>query len=148
MKTILLVLAPFCLAPFALAQDLPEGPGKDKLEMICGSCHGLEGVMNMNTPRSAWQDIVEDMRGRGADGKEEDFKAIVDYLAKYYGAVVQVNKVPAKDLQEQLDLTSDEAAAIVKYREANGGIKDWDTLAKVPGLDIKKIEPIKKRVKF
>jgi mono/diheme cytochrome c family protein len=148
MKTLFLALAPLSLASFALAQDLPAGPGKDKTEMICGACHGLEGVMNMNTPKSAWQDIVEDMRGRGADGKEEDFKAIVDYLAKFYGAIVQVNKANAKDIQDQLYLTSDEAAAIVKYRDANGGIKDWASLAKVPGLDIAKIEPLKKRVKF
>ncbi len=149
MKTLLLVLAPLCLAPFALAQDdLPSGKGKDKVEMICGACHGLEGIMAMNTSKTAWQDVVEDMRGRGADGKEEDFKAIVDYLAKYYGAVVQVNKAAAKELQEQLDLSADEAGAIVKYRDANTSIKDWAALSMVPGLDIKKLEPLKKRIKF
>jgi hypothetical protein len=149
MKTLLLTLAPFCLASVALAQDdLPAGKGKDKVEMICGACHGLEGVMSMNTSKTAWQDLVEDMRGRGADGKDEDFKAIVDYLAKYFGAVIQVNKAAAKELQDQLDLTGDEASAIVKYREANMSIKDWAALEKVPGLDIKKLEPLKKRIKF
>jgi competence ComEA-like helix-hairpin-helix protein len=59
-----------------------------------------------------------------------------------------VNKAPAKDLQDQLDLSGDEAAAIVKYRDANGGIKNWDDLAKVPGLDAKKLEPLKKRLKY
>lgn len=148
MKSLLLSLVPLCLAPFALAQDLPDGKGKDKVEMVCGACHGLEGVTAMNNTKSSWQDLIDDMRGRGADGSEEDFKTIANYLAKYFGPVVQVNKASAKDLQEQLELTGDEAAAIVKYRESNGGIKSWDDMAKVPGLDAKKIEPLKKRLKY
>jgi competence protein ComEA len=148
MKTLLITVVPLCIAPFALAQELPDGKGKDKVEMVCGACHGLEGVMSMNNAKSAWQDLIEDMRGRGADGSEEDFKTIATYLSKYFGPVVQVNKAAAKDLQDQLELTGDEAAAIVKYREANGGIKSWDDLAKVPGLDAKKLEPLKKRLKF
>jgi competence ComEA-like helix-hairpin-helix protein len=148
MKTLLVCLAPLCFAPYALAQELPDGKGKDKVESVCGACHGLEGVMAMNNTKTAWQDLIEDMRGRGADGSEDDFKTIATYLAKYYGPIVQVNKAAAKDLQEQLDLSGDEAAAIVKYRDANGGIKDWDDLAKVPGLDAKKLEPLKKRLKF
>src|SRR4051812_19880016 len=148
MKTLLLAIVPLAFAPFAVAQELPDGPGKAKVEMICGACHGLEGVMSMNNAKSSWQDLIEDMRGRGADGSEDDFKTIATYLAKYYGPIVQVNKAPAKDLQEQLDLSSDEAAAVVKYREANGGIKSWDDLAKVPGLNAKKLEPLKKRLKY
>jgi len=148
MKTLLLAIVPLCVAPFAVAQDLPDGKGKDKVEMVCGACHGLEGVMAMNNAKSAWQDLIEDMRGRGADGSEEDFKTIATYLAKYFGPIVQVNKAPAKDLVEQLEVSTDEAAAIVKYREANGGIKNWDDLAKVPGLNAKKLEPLKKRLKY
>src|SRR5215468_7210605 len=148
MKILLLTCLPLSLASFAWADDLIEGKGKDKVEMICGACHGLEGVLSMNNSKSSWEDLIEDMRGRGADGTENDFKTIVAYLAKYYGPMVQVNKAPAKDLEEQLELTSAESAAVVKYRESNGGIKDWADLAKVPGLDTKKLEPIKKRLKF
>ena len=148
MKTLLLALVPLALAPFALAQDLPDGKGKDKVEMVCGACHGLEGVMAMNNNKSAWQDLIEDMRGRGADGSEEDFKTIATYLAKYYGPLVYVNKAPAKDLIEQLDVSGDEAAAIVKYRDANSGIKGWDDMAKVPGVDAKKLEPLKNRLRY
>ena len=148
MKTLLFSLVPLCLAPFALAQDLPDGKGKDKVEMVCGACHGLEGIMSMNNAKTAWQNLIEDMRGRGADGSEADFKTIADYLAKYFGPLVLVNKAPAKDLQDQLELSAAEAAAIVKYRDANGGIKSWEDLAKVPGLDAKKLEPLKKRLKF
>jgi competence protein ComEA len=148
MKSFLLAALPLCFAPFAAAQDLPDGPGKSKVEMVCGACHGLEGITAMNSNKSAWQDLIEDMRGRGADASDEDFKAIANYLAKYYGPLVQVNKAPATELKAQLELTDDEAAAIVKYREANGDIKNWDDMAKVPGLDTKKIEPLKGRLKY
>jgi DNA uptake protein ComE-like DNA-binding protein len=57
-------------------------------------------------------------------------------------------RLAAKELQDQLDLTGDEAGAIVKYREANTSIKDWAALSMVPGLDMKKLEPLKKRIKF
>ncbi len=59
-----------------------------------------------------------------------------------------MNKASAKDLSDQLEITPDEAAAIVKYREGKGGIKDWDDLAKTPGLTASKIEPLKKRLKY
>ena len=39
------------------------------------------------------------------------------------------------DLQTQLELTAKDADAIVKYRTDHGDFKDWDGLAKVPGID-------------
>ena len=47
-----------------------------------------------------------------------------------------------------MGLTPAEAAAIVKYRQANGDFKDMADLRKVSGLDIKKLEPIQSRVLF
>ena len=87
------------------------------------------------------------MRGRGALGTDDDFKQIVNYLTKYFGVPVNVNTAPAKDL-ESLDLTTAEAAAVVKYRTDKGKIKDWSDFAKIEGIDAKKVEPIKSRVKF
>ncbi len=139
---ILVAILPFVLLPLASAQDLIPGKGKEKVETICGACHGLEGVVAMNNSKSSWEDLIDDMRGRGADGTEDDFKAIATYLAKYYGPMVQVNKASAKDLSDQLEITPDEAAAIVVHREGKGGIKDWDDLAKTPGLTASKIEPL------
>jgi mono/diheme cytochrome c family protein len=143
-----LALASFVVLPLASAQDLIPGKGKDKVEAICGACHGLEGVMAMNNTKSAWEDLIDDMRGRGADGSEDDFKAVATYLAKYYGPIVQVNKATAKEFTDQLDITPEEGAAIVKYRDSKGSIKDWDDLSKTPGLTASKVEPLKKRLKF
>jgi competence protein ComEA len=88
------------------------------------------------------------MRGRGADGSDDDFKAIVAYRGRFFGPEVNVNRAAAPDLESQLEITADEAGAIVKYRQAQGRFKDFSDLAKVPGLDTKKLEPIKQRIVF
>jgi len=75
----------------------------------------------------------------------------VDYLAKNFPPLpdkVNVNKAAAKDIETGLELTSQEAEMIVKYRTDHGDFKDFDTLAKVPGLDAKKLEAKKDRIVF
>jgi competence protein ComEA len=149
MKRLLLVASALIviLAPVH-AQDLPDGPGKSVLENTCGACHGPDIVVGQNGSRDYWQDIVDSMRGRGAAGTEDDFKVIVDYLTRFLGVPVNVNTAAAKGLVTDLVITPEEADAIVKYRTDNGKFKDWSDLTKVPGLDIKKLEPIKNRIKF
>ena len=34
--------------------------------------------------RTGWEDEVEDMKDRGAIGTDDDFKKIIDYLAKNF----------------------------------------------------------------
>ena len=47
-----------------------------------------------------------------------------------------------------LELSAENAAAIVRYREQNGGFKTIGDLKKVPGVDAAKIEAKKDRVEF
>lgn len=141
----LLLLA---LLPLARAQDLPDGAGREVTNRVCGACHEAGVVVKYHNAKDEWQSIVEDMRGRGADGSDDDFKAIVSYLAHYFGLEVNVNKAAAADLESQLEITAAEAAAIVKYRQDQGNFKGFSDLGKVPGLDMKKIEPIKQRIVF
>ena len=145
-----LVLASFSLLFLAAAQaqDLPDGKGKDTLLKICGACHDSGVVVTMHQAKDDWQSTVDDMKGRGADGSDGDFKTIVDYLSKYQGPEVNVNKASADDLQKQLELTADEAGAIVKYRQANGDFKGWADVQKVSGVDAKKLEPLKGRLVY
>ena len=146
----LLVLAPaisLFLVPVH-AQSFPDGAGKDIFVNTCGGCHGADIVIGQTGTRDVWQDTVDSMRGRGATGTDDDFKMIVDYLTKFFGVPVNVNQAPAKDLVSNLVITSDEADAIVKYRTDKGNFKEWADLSKVQGLDMKKLEPIKSRIKF
>lgn len=149
MKFLALAVCPLFLVSLAKAQDdIPNGPGKDTVVRVCTACHDLGAVQSMSGNKDIWQSVVDDMKGRGADGTDDDFKAVVTYLAKYYGPSVNVNTATADTMVTELGITADEGAAIVKYRMANGDIKDWDTLSKVPGLDASKLEPLKKRLKY
>jgi competence protein ComEA len=148
MRILASALLPVAFISLAQAQDLPDGPGKDVTERICGACHEAGVVTKYHNSKDDWQPVVDDMRGRGADGSDADFKLIVDYLGHYFGPTVSINKAPAGEIESELGLTSAEAAAIVKYREANGDFKDMAELRKVPGLDMKKLEPIQSRLLF
>src|SRR6516165_12304232 len=148
MRTLAFVFTALFVSSAANAQDLPAGKGKDTVEKVCTTCHGLEAIVTLQGNKDIWQSVVDDMKGRGADGSNEDFKAIVDYLGKYFGPNVNVNTAAAKELADNLDLTASEAAAIVKYRTDNGNFKAFADLKKVPGLDASKLEPIQKRIKF
>jgi hypothetical protein len=147
MKKLGLTLLPLLFVPVLSAQDLPDVPGKDVTEKVCTACHDLGVLTSMTGTSDIWQSVVDDMKSRGADGSEADFKTIVDFLAKYYGPPVKINTDAPKDIQA-LGLTADEAAAIVKYRTDNGGIKDWADLMKVPGVDTTKLTGLQKRIKF
>ena len=71
----------------------------------------------------------------------------MNYLARYF-AQINVNKASAAEIQDIVDLSADDAAAIVKYRETNGEFKSIDDVGKVPGLDAKKIADRKDRILF
>ena len=148
MKRLLPVFLPLLLVSAASAQDFPKGPGEADFEKVCGGCHGADVVFTMHNSEGLWKDIVGDMVTRGADANEETVKTIVGYLAKYFGPAIEVNKAPATQLATDLGVTSQEADAIVKYRTDKGNFKAWDDLSKVPGLDAKKIEPLKNRLTY
>lgn len=139
----------FALISMAIlrAQDLPDGPGKATVEKLCSNCHGLATVVGLRRTRSGWQTTVDDMAGRGAAGTDEEFDTVVQYLYRYLGKV-NVNKAGAKELEEVLDISSQQAGAIVAYRAANGDFKDLDALQKVPGIDAKKLDDDKDRIAF
>ncbi|HLH41387.1 MAG TPA: helix-hairpin-helix domain-containing protein [Bryobacteraceae bacterium] len=148
MKTSVLLFASLLALSSLSAQDLPNAPGKDTVEKVCTACHGLEAIVAVQGDKDTWQGIVDDMKGRGADGSSEDFTAIVKYLSKFFGINVNVNTASAQELADNLDVTAAEAGAIVKYRSDNGNFKEFADLKKVPGLDVSKLEPLQKRIKF
>ena len=148
MERLVLSLLVLAFLPLARAQDLPDGSGKEVTNRICSGCHEAGVVVKYHNAKEDWESVVDDMRGRGADGSDDDFKAIVAYLARFLGPEVNVNRATASDLESQLEITADEAGAIIKYRQAQGKFKDFSDLAKVPGLDVKKLEPITQRIVF
>ncbi|HZR23944.1 MAG TPA: ThuA domain-containing protein [Vicinamibacterales bacterium] len=68
-----------------MTTGLPEAKGKTAVLKMCSDCHGLETAITPRHSRTEWQQTVESMRERGAPGTDEDSRAAIDYLAKYFG---------------------------------------------------------------
>lgn len=64
---------------------LPDGPGKDAVVRVCGSCHTVEEAVSMRGSEKDWKDTIDLMVDRGATGSDADFKAILSYLSKNFG---------------------------------------------------------------
>src|SRR5580704_17420260 len=128
-------LAVLCSTKGICQDKLPDGPGKDTLKRVCTGCHGPENVAGLAKTRSDWEALVGNMASTGAQGTDDEFNQIVDYLAAYFPKTVNVNKAAAKDLETGLWITSKEAEAMVHYRGQNGDFKSMEDIGKVPGLD-------------
>lgn len=63
--------------------QLPEGPGKATVQKICSGCHAAEIVLGHRDSREGWEQIVSNMVDKGANGTDDEFNTIIDYLAKY-----------------------------------------------------------------
>jgi competence protein ComEA len=137
-------------AAVASGQTLPDGPGKAVTEKMCMPCHGLENVVKARLTKDRWAKEVDDMVARGATGTDDEIEQVINYLAANFGppTKVNVNTAAAASLAAGLGLPASDAAAIVSYRNANGRFKDLKDLAKVPGIDAKKIESVKDRIEF
>ncbi len=86
MRKLSLTLLTIGLAALPLsAQDLPDGPGKDTFSKVCSACHGLDIVVVLKHTKEEWKTVVDTMAGYGAQAKDEEFEAIIGYLAKNFG---------------------------------------------------------------
>ncbi len=108
-------------------------------------------MVAQHATKDGWSSIVDYMVSRGASGTPEEIQTIVEYLAKNFPAAAaktNVNKATSMDLQTKLELTAKDADAIVKYRTDHGNFKDFDSLAKVPGVDAAKLTAKKDGIVF
>jgi len=77
-----------CLIAVSNAQDpLPEAPAKKTVEAVCGSCHDVDTAIGEKHDKAGWQAVIATMVNRGARASDQEFDAIIEYLAKYFGAV-------------------------------------------------------------
>ncbi len=148
MKRLLLLLSPLALLLPVHAQGLPDGEGRDTYEYVCGACHGADIVVGSQGTRARWEETVGAMRDRGAYGSEGDFETVINYLSRYFGLPVNVNTATAQVIETEFGLTTAEAEAIVKHRTDMGEYKTMDDLAKVEGVDMAKLTPLKDRIQF
>jgi competence protein ComEA len=135
------------LFPLCAQTDLPEGPGRDAVKKICSNCHEIEAVISSRHTKIGWQQITDDMISRGAEGTDKEMASVVAYLTAQFGKV-NVNTAPSADLEKVLGLSEKEARAIAEYRDQHGGIKSFDELEKVPGVDLEKLKPKRSLIAF
>jgi len=130
------------------AQSLPDGPGKELVEVICSACHEPTRVIGKQWTKTEWQGKVLEMLQEEADVTQPERDRIVDYLAKNFFKKVNVNQASAKDLEAALEISTKDADAVVRYRTDKGAFKSVEDLKKVPGLDAGKIESKKDHLEF
>ena len=93
MKIATIIIALALVATTVLAAEqrivLKEGPGRDKIEANCASCHSLDYITT-NSPfmtRQVWDaEVTKMIKAFGAPIGDTDAKTIADYLKKNYGS--------------------------------------------------------------
>jgi competence protein ComEA len=132
----------------AMAQELPDGPGKSAVERVCTKCHDLNQVTGRRRTAMDWGMTVDKMITQGAEATDAQFGEILDYLIKNFRKPINVNQASAKSLEAELELSTKEAEAIVAYREQHAAFKSVEDLKKVPGLDARKVDAVKEWLAF
>jgi len=92
MKTSLVLFLLLLAATAVVAEEkrvaLKEGPGRDKVEANCGSCHSLDYIVMNSTfmTRQVWDaEVTKMIKAFGAPIGDAEAKEIAEYLAKNYG---------------------------------------------------------------
>ena len=131
-------------------QNLPDGPGKETFESVCSLCHSPTAPMGKQWTRTQWESKVIEMLQEEPDVTAAERTAIIEYLAANFkpGGKIYINKAAAKDLVTALEISPQEADAVVRYREEKGEFKSFDDLKNVPGLDSIKIANKRDRLLF
>jgi competence protein ComEA len=139
-------------APADAHPEFPAGTGKDAVMRLCSKCHSPNIILATGQDRTGWENTITKMVHLGAQGDDEDFSDIADYLTANFppSAVkkVFVNGATDKQLADVLGISLDDAKAIVTYRDKVKGFSSIDDMKKVPGVDAKKIDAAKDRLVF
>ncbi|MDQ3212451.1 MAG: helix-hairpin-helix domain-containing protein [Acidobacteriota bacterium] len=140
-------------APPATQQTVPAASAQadDKnaaiYTRVCSTCHEPERILSNRRTRDQWGEVIDKMVERGAQGSDEDFDAVLEYLMSHYGRV-NVNRAAPEDLGAVLKLSEKDAQAIVAYRSENGPFADFEALTKVPGIDVEVLAKNRDAVSF
>ena len=134
------------------AAQLPEGPGSKETVKLCSQCHAAEVVMSVGQDRAGWAATLRKMGALGARGTDEEFRAVLEYLATRFPAQalprINVNTATAIELESGLTLKRSQAAAIIAYRSQHGKFSSLEDLKQVPGVDAATLETKKDRLTF
>jgi len=134
--------------------EFPPGEGRDAVMRLCVRCHSPNIILANGQTRQGWENTITKMVRLGAIGNDDDFSDISDYLtANFPPSAIQkvfVNMATDKQLAGILDISLDDAKAIVEYRDKvkNKNFKSIEEMEQVPNVDVKKIEAKKANLVF
>jgi competence protein ComEA len=131
----------------APAPPLADDKNAATYTRVCSTCHDAQRILSNRRTKDQWGEVIDKMVERGAQGSDDDFAAVQDYLVTHYGRV-NVNRGTAKDLATVLKIPEKDADAIVAFRTANGPFTDFDALAKVPGVDVAALTQSRDAISF
>lgn len=123
-----------------------EEAAKATFEAVCSTCHDAATATTTLRTRQEWAEVLDMMVSFGASASEEQMLQVARYLGRRYGRV-NVNRAPADDLVFVLDVTPEQAEAIVTYRSSTR-ITSADALKAVPGLTAEKVAAVRTRLQF
>jgi competence ComEA-like helix-hairpin-helix protein len=138
----------FLVSWAAFAQSLPDGPDKELVEAVCTACHDSARIAAKQGTKADWQAKILEMLQECPDVTQAERDRIAEYLAQNFPRHVNVNKASAKEIQTVLEISAQEAEAIVRYRGEKGAFHSIGDLKKVPGLAAAKIGAVNARVEY
>lgn len=134
----------------AMAQGMPEGPGREVTVRVCAQCHEPQRAASVRLTRDGWESVIAKMIGLGAKASDAEFVQITDYLAENYKGEapkpINLNTASSVELESVAALLRKEAAAWIAYRNTHGPCKALDDLKKVVGVPFKKIDERRDRL--
>jgi competence protein ComEA len=137
-------------APSALGQT-PSGGGTETpiqaVQKICTGCHSLEIVMDTPKDYDAWHDTVQSMIDRGANGTQEEFGLVMQFLFENM-TPVDVNHADAETLEAVLHASPAQAQAIIDRRQKRPFKDLADLEAGIQGLDHAALDAKKRMIFF
>lgn len=142
------MLAAASLIAGAPQQETPaQDPGEATFTATCSKCHTPERILAARRTKTDWEGILEKMTKLGAPVTDENYDTLMDYLLRRYGKV-NINRGDAKEIALIVNLSAADADTIVKYRSEHGDFPDYDAVAKVPGIDLKKLDQHREAISY
>ena len=140
-------LAAVSIAALGAQQDAAKDPGLETFTAVCSKCHTPERILATRRTRTQWEEVLDKMTKIGAQITDENYDTLMDYLLRRYGKI-NINRGDAKEIALVANVSAADADAIVKYRSDHGNFADFDAVAKVPGIDVKKLEENREAISF
>jgi len=146
----LAVATPSQGAQQAIQKESPtvaEDPDTGLFHRLCDECHTSAQIVSRRRTRAEWEDVITKMIEKGLGAPEKDLETVFAFLNRNYGRVL-INRAPADEIVAVLQVSQQDADALVAYRKTAGAFADFEAIRKVPGIDMKKLENKKDAIAY